>query len=116
MNVHAHAIRLALNGYDANAEAWSAQWASAMAEASARGVVGLEWGDKDKDGTPQQPGVICAGCAAVLAARRAEYLLARADAIKSSDPRVPLMRCAFEARHPAQPMVLLLNAAPSAKT
>lgn len=109
------AIRLVLDGYDAQGEALAPQLAMAMEQAYKQGVAGWEWSATASDGTAQQPGVICAGCAAALGVRQAEYMLSRATSFRLGDRRVGSMRCTFEARHPAQSMVLPV-AAPSAKT
>ena len=109
------ALRLVLDGYDAQGEALAPQWALAMEQARIQGVAGWEWSATANDGTAQQPGVICAGCAAALGVRQAEYMLSRATSIRLGDRRVGSMRCTFEARHPAQPMVLPV-VAPIAKT
>lgn len=109
------AIRLVLDGYDAQGEALAPRWAQAMEQARVQGVAGWEWSATASDGTAQPPGVICAGCAAALGVRQAEFMLSRATPIHLTDRRVGSMRCAFEARHPAQSMVLPV-ATPSAKT
>lgn len=108
------AIRLVLDGYDAQGEALAPRWAQAMEQAYKQGVAGWEWSATGSDGAAQQPGIICAGCVVALVVRRAEYMLSRATAIPLNDRRVGSMRCAFEARHPAQAMVLPV--APADKT
>lgn len=108
------AIRLVLDGYDAQGEALAPRWAQAMEQAYKKGVAGWEWSATGSDGAAQQPGVICAGCVSALAVRQAEFMLSRAVPVRLGDRRVGSMRCAFEARHPAQAMVLPV--APADKT